>query len=242
MPSPTHLRLGAILLLLLGATSPVAAGHPLVTDDAGTVAPRALELELASGVRGGFSDGCRDVGLALRSGLTPRMDLGVAVGLLDWTGSASVVQSCLDLKLRLVDPRPSRPGVFLRADFAAPDDALLADLEWGQAVVGGSWVGARHEIHAEVALRDAAPFSGDSLLRWDAGVAVHRTLGRSWAMVGELRREALGETGAADLLLGLVHELGAGPVLSLGVGTSLRGGDDAERGRLLLGITHELGL
>lgn len=123
---PSRAALLAVSLLTWPATA--LAGHPLTTDDAGTVDRGALEVEASAVVTRPTepdSDGMAGVGLALHLGLLDRVDIGGGLfyeaTLENGQWTSTMADPTLDAKVRLVDgDGEALPGLALRLDYRAP--------------------------------------------------------------------------------------------------------------------------
>jgi hypothetical protein len=113
---------GSLLAICFGVR-PGSAAHPLATDDAATLEPGSVEVELAALTAGpaGTSAVHVEESLALHWGPVSRIQLG---GRLGYEQHHEVGRWTLDMSLPMLDLkgllRESDPGIALRLDYRAP--------------------------------------------------------------------------------------------------------------------------
>jgi hypothetical protein len=206
--------------------SPAFAGHPLATDDAGTVAAGAAEVELSSGLVAGTEAAGRElaVGVGVRTGLTGSIDAGVGVvyTLVDagkaWAADVDV--PAIDVKWQLLAPRGGRPGLAVRLDYQ-PAEGAAARISGHHAgaVVVASWQHRRLGAHVNLGSYRHAEASGDELWACYGSVAGTYAVADPLIVGGELIADGLpGDLHGAGGLAGLGWELAPGRVASAGTG------------------------
>lgn len=199
------------LALLILLPSAAWAGHPLSTDDAGTVDPGSAEVELALGAGTGPAL-TTEHGLAVHLGASERFDLGVS-----WASATEgpllvVGGPALDAKLRLLDGDGARPALAVRIDAALP----TADAGPG---VGGSAL-ATVELGRWAALLDVGPTCSEGVCEAHASAAGALQATDALGLVGEVGWDggSIWSIGGATLALGpdIALSAGAGPTWSAG--------------------------
>lgn len=99
------------------------AGHPLESDDVGTIGAQGVELSLSTGVGGGSGEGTSfGLGLSLHVGVTDILNVGANMALESLVGrdgslEAGMADPVLDAKVRLIESNEAAPGIALRVDY-----------------------------------------------------------------------------------------------------------------------------
>jgi len=176
---------------ILATALPALASHPFDTDDAGTVAVAATELELISTV----TKSSGDASIGLKHGLTPRMDIGLTVAHSSWPDSTRAWQGAtLGLKFNLV---PEHLSISFANEFGTGEyaingigswqkDALGINLNLGGEFTPGArdagltWGVNPHHDLGPVTYGVELNGTDESLSKWKLGVQYHAT---SWMAV-----------------------------------------------------------
>lgn len=208
--------MGAVALLS-GLGPPVVwAGRPLETEDTGTVAPGAAELELSANYARNLPDNLWGTRGVLTVGLLPGLDARVESTLLllapqDRPSRAGIGDSLLGIKYHLLDDAAALPAVL---------GALTLRLPTGDAERGLGAEGVDVGLLAAV-----SKALGPMTLTWNVGytfvtrdtgldfwtlaASIEYRLAKAWVLVGEVV-STLGATHAANtavLRTGALHAL-----------------------------------
>jgi len=235
------------LTLMALAAAPASAGRPLATEDAGTLEPGQVEVEL--GV-----DYIRDAGVAtfllpggptLNAGLLPRLEAsaGSAFALLDPDDEplrAGLADTVLRLKYRLLDESASTPALALAAAARLPTGDRDRGFGEEGADVQPLVIASKTFGPATLTLNAGYLFAtrDRDLDTVAVSAAAEVVVGRAWTLVGEVVSE-LATTGRGDDRVvvrgGAVHALHERARLDAAVGVgATRAGPDL---LLTLGVT-----
>jgi len=215
--------------LALAQVPSARAGHPLSTDDVGTQGTGAAEVEL-SGLAEQVADLAGDIalglGVALHTGLSERVDLGVTAAWgaapdLNGRWESAMDDPALDLKWRVLDRAGALPGLAVRFDYEPPQSAVDANGHDAGAALLVTWEREQYAASVNLAV------GGRELETSDAHWCALASAGGLVALVG--RVFAGGEVVAEidDAGVATVHSIGAlvweaaaSRSLSLGAGAS----------------------
>lgn len=240
MPSWTNPRSATATLIAtfaLGA-APAFAAHPLATEDAATLGGAGLlEVEVASavGVPLGTTVGVTtDVGAALHAGLGRWFDVGLSVGLGLGSGGPGrpttvSVAPVIDAKLRLLEARPGRPGVALRAEYGLAGEDPGHDLSQSATLQLVATLPAPGlDVHLNVFGGIEGGFTGRPDGAVGGAAAVEIGLGARAVLGFEVLGEVDPVTRGVGLggTAGLGIQLPADLVLSVGLGVDWAVGDE----------------
>ena len=237
--SPESVVPALLLPALLFSTAAAFAGHPYSTDDAGTVGPGQVEVEVTGlhadrgepGVRSR-----REQTLAVHAGLSSKLDAGVSftrssLAATDGSRTTDAGAPVFDLKWRIRDSDARGPSLGMRFDLtrsgAAGDEpatseagmTLLTSFERGRSSlhlnVGGI---ARHAPDRDTAWSGAlgVAFATSRSERFEIGVETTFVAGLDGSHEG------------AAVTFGAVWEVGPG--IALGVGAGPAWGPDRTSG------------
>lgn len=130
--------------LIVASPTEARAFHPLVTDDAGTLGPARLEVELALAAEGeGGSPVELEQTWSVHLGLGTRLDVGAT--LVAAAGGQLSAQS--SAKLRLLEQSDEGLALAVRFDLAPPWMSGGAGLPGLGALVVGSWESSGSALH-----------------------------------------------------------------------------------------------
>lgn len=179
------LFLGLVFCQLAGASRPFA------TDDAGTVAAGTFEAELGTE---SWKD-ASDIGISLKHGITPRMDLGVAI---DYTAfpreERTYAPATLSLKYALV---PDLLSASFASALGTPEYRVNGILtkslgDFGvSANVGGEVEGGSRDAELTWGLSPTWNISGVTLGAEIAGERGNDVDGMNWKVGAQLHREPI---------------------------------------------------
>jgi hypothetical protein len=182
---------------LLGASA--LAVSPLTVDDADTVAPRHLQLNLTGQYEGARNSARGSLQLNPVLGLTARGEVGVSWGHL-WLrddlapGGSSWSDGISDLALATkwrLWPAGEQPLRFaLRVDCQVPAASASRGLGTGEVDLGGTllatWTTGRTSLDFNLGFTALAPFkSTPDDDQWFLGLAVRHELNERWTLLGE---------------------------------------------------------
>lgn len=235
------------LVIALAAAAPARAAHPLATDDTGTPAPGAMEVEVSSAAVETSPGGKPRIDLAVVNhvGVLRALDLGVALqlGLVGPAVAAgSLGDPVLDLKWRWFDQDGVAPALALRLDVRPPLGLPASDTGFDLGLVlVASWR-LPHGLAASVNVG----VHGQGLGEHDAMVPALASAALAWSMRESLELAAElvaeghpGHLHAVSGLAGVVWHLTPTLALSAGGGGVVTGGPTA--GLLVtLGVTAAL--
>lgn len=209
------------IALLLLASLPAPAAHPLSVDDAGTLDPATVELELSSAMTDPDSGSAPGAGIAARVGILPALDTGVALSWASSTPWAPGSELVWDLKFAPGMARGWRPRPFVRSDFALTRGENQAEASFAALCGGLSW--ELRSVLVSVESCRSQPVStrfGDAAL-WSAAGGVFLQVEPHLWLAGEWRRVSLGEPTRDAARVGLLTGFQGGS-LSLGVELPVR--------------------
>ena len=213
------IRVIVVTLIAVVASSPAWAGRPLVTEDTGTLAPGAVELEVGLDyLRERDANVVLFPGpLAFNIGLVPRLELTVAVLALlvdpdDAPSRAGAGDSATRLKYRFLDETDIMPA--LMGSVAARFPSGDADRGLGERGFDVQALGAASKTFGPVTLTFNGGYTFATDDRDRDVVNVHASaeaaLTREWSIVGEVVSD-LSTTRRADdrlvLRVGTVYAL-----------------------------------
>lgn len=204
---PSSRTLAATLILLLSSLA--FAGHPAATDDAGTVEPGSAEIELSSTRVETPRDPVSGYTLALRTGLSPRIDAGLAVE--TFVDGGAEFGFAFDTKWRLNEGRGWIPAGFTRADASVDAER---DATWDGLAFGSTWAASSREVTVEwtgLGTQDALECVG-------LGIVWYESITDAWTLALEA---SAGPFAAGDeprcALVGVIRDTGPVGAVSLGV-------------------------
>lgn len=177
--------LGAMLL----ASAAAWAARPLDTDDAGTVEPGKFEAEMGYDHIQGRPDGtCQSPSFQLKHGLTPRLDIGVALGHETWKDAEgnTVGWGTTPLSVGI-------KGALLRGHKSLPDLSISACLETGSSGWGLNAIASREVSGLGLHLNLGYNGSGEAMARgsYGFGLAAEYTLFQKLRLCAEINSELL---------------------------------------------------
>ncbi len=242
-----------VLGVIFGFSSKALAGRPLSTDDAGTVEPGHLEVELGwEYAKQPNHDKENAVILALTTGVIwDRLDLGVETPYM-WLNvkEGNDVDGIGDVevrfKLRFVDETDKFPALAVTLGGKTTTGNSEKGLGTGEVDFVANFIATKEigrvTLHGNVghnATGDVAEEQEFNLV--NLGLAGEFSINEQITLVGEvyaeIATEDIDEQDPVDILVGATYELPIGTVLDFGVAGGLTNG--APDYRITAGMTHE---
>jgi hypothetical protein len=234
------MRVVTCSLVLLLVAVPALAGHPLTIDDAGTVDPAAVELELSSSMTEREFGTAHGLGVAARVGLAGSLDSGIGMVWFDDGADGTGHEFVVDLKFAPGRADRWRPRPFLRSDFAVLTVSGETRASLAGLCGGMTWELGEAVLSAETCWSEPLDSSAIDASAWSAAAGVLVPVHRQATVAAEFRRGAWNQSDSNVARLGVLTDAGRG-TLSLGAELPLAGARiDAVVG--LLGWTAEFGL
>jgi len=242
----------AFALAALLVAGPAFAGHPLGTEDPGTVDPLALQLEV-TGETHHFSDGSEtDLGLTLTTGIVPRLDLALNAGYVilapdEGSSENGIGDLELALKWNFLEEKGSVPGLALKFGSTLPTGDEDTGLGSGgydlfALLIAGKALG-NVEIYLNLGYaRIDKTAEGDKPDIFAASLAGKWEMIEALALVGEVMYEtpgADGEDPPVAMTAGLVWEIADNFSVDIGGRVGLT--DTAPDWSVLAGINYSFG-
>ena len=242
----------SVALATLLIATPAFAGHPLGTEDPGTVDPLALQMEV-TGENHHFADGSEtDLGLTLTTGIVPRLDIALAAGYVflspdEGTKENGIGDLELALKWNFLEERGNVPGLALKIGSTLPTGDEQNGLGSGgydlsAVLIAGKAVG-NVEFYLNLGYnRIDKTAEGDKSDIYTASFAGNWEMIESLALVGEVLYEspgADGEDAPVAATAGLVWEIADNFSVDIGGRVGLT--DTAPDWSVLAGINYTFG-
>jgi hypothetical protein len=233
------MRSAACLIALL-VSVPASAAHPLTVDDAGTIDPASIELELSSAVADPEFGPSHGVGVAARVGLLGSLDSGLGMIWFDSVDGDSGYELAVDLKFAPGSASGWRPRPFLRSDFALASVLGTTDTSFAALSGGLTWEIGRTVVTGEASWSE--PLDSDLAMAsaWSIAGGVFLPLHHRATLAAELRRGEWGDHRTDVVRVGALTPLGSGN-LSFGAELPIATAR-FETVVLLFGWTAEFGL
>lgn len=249
----SFLVLVVVLGIVFGFSSIALAGRPLSTDDAGTVEPGHLEVELGWEYANQPNDDTENsIAIALTTGVVwDRLDFGIEIPYLflnpdDGADEDGFGDMEARLKLRFLDETDSFPAMATTVGIKTTTGDKDKGLGSGEIDVPINLIATkgfdRLTLHANL---------GYNIIGEPEGEDVSNTVGYGVAgefavteifcvvgeVVGEIQTEDTDSDNPAEILIGATYELPFGTVLDGGVGFGLT--DGSPDYKITAGLTHE---
>lgn len=234
------LALLVVLIILFGINGKALAGRPLSTDDAGTLEPGHIEIELGwEFVKGPSDDKENSLALALTAGIIwERLDFGVEVPYLWLDPDAGdnedgVGDLELGFKLRFLDETDNFPALAFTSGIKTETGDSDKGLGTGEVDYVGNLIATKEigkvTIHANVGYN----YTGDLAEEEDydlvnLSLASELAVNEQFTLVGEvsleIATEDIDEDNPVEILIGGSYEFNSSSVLDTGVSFGLTDG------------------
>jgi len=247
------LVLSIVLGMVFGFSGAALAGRPLCTDDAGTVGPGHVEVELGwEYAKQPNDDKENALTLSLTTGIIwDRLDLGVETPYM-WlnVNEGNNVDGIGDLlvrfKLRFIDETDKFPALAVTLGGKTTTGNSKKGLGTGEVDFVANFIATKEmgrvTLHGNVghnATGDVAEEQEFNLV--NLGLAGEFSVNEQITLVSEIYAEIatedIDEENPLDILVGATYELPIGTVLDFGVAAGLTNGSPDYR--ITLGMTHE---
>ena len=230
-------------LLSLLIVGPALAAHPLTVDDAGTLDPSTLELEVSSAVADSEFGSTHGVGIAARIGLLGSLDSGVAVAWFETPTEESATEFGVDLKFAPGRAAGWRPRPVLRSDFALVSLSTEAELSFAGVCGGLTWKPSAGVVSVEACWSEPLSSSFSSSAAWSVAGGFFLPVHRKATLAAEYRLGQWADWSTDVARIGLLTRLGRGN-LSLGAELPVQGArlGVLDSAIVLVGWTAEFGL
>lgn len=245
--------LAIILGIAFGFSGTAIAGGPLSTDDAGTVEPGHLEVELGwEYARQPNDDRENSIAIVLKTGLIwDRLDFGIEIPYLflnpdegeDEDGFGDVEAA---VKLRFLDESDTFPALAAAVGIKTTTGDEDKGLGSGEIDVPINFIATkgfdRLTLHANLGYNVIGKPEGEDVSDTVGyGVAAEYAVTEIFCIVGEvvgeIQTEDTDEDNPAEILAGATYELPFGTVLDAAVAAGLT--DGSPDWKIVAGLTHE---
>lgn len=228
-----------LVLLLMGfAAGSAFAARPLETDDAGTVDPGAIELELGAAFESDPAADAWETPIGIKTGIISGLDAGLGVGWqrLDDAGltESGITDLELGAKWNFLSETNALPAVSLTAAVNLPtadEDKGLGsgETDWDVTIVLSKTLADRLTAHLNIGycfIGSPETEPADDVTHGSAAVEVQ--IAESWWLTGEMLAEKERSDAADTALLGNAGTrwvVSDNLALDAAVGTALNGGE-----------------
>ena len=217
------------------------AGHPLSTDDAGTVTPGHLEMELTfDALKADERE--QGYGVGLTYGVNETLDIALATGYTTLYSDPKVrgmVDPELGFKWRFLDGGERRSSLALVGGVTQPGDSDLSsgERDWGALLIASIPAGA-NVFHLNLGKTWVGEAGAHHVSSWGLALEMPKDDGTAWyaEIVGDNSGKG-GEDDPVEVLVGWSKEAASGALYSAGLAAGLS--DTTHDWRFTTGLTRE---